>query len=72
MVYAKWLDTQKKFFVNPQEKDKKIKKFEEKFGIKLEDKDEIIGKTVMFEVKKAGGKHLWIELKPLVKKNKKK
>lgn len=72
MVYAKWLDSLKKFFVNPQEKKKKIDKFKEKFGVDIENKDELIGKTVMFEVKKAGGKHLYVEIKPIVKKGKKK
>ena len=42
------------------------------FGVDVENKDELIGRTVMFEVKKAGGRFIWVDIKPLVKKNKKK
>ena len=72
MVYAKWVDGMKKFFVNPQEKTKKMEQFKNKFGVSIDNKEELIGKTVMFEVKKAGGKFIWVDIKPLVKKNKKK
>ena len=72
MVYAKWVDGMKKFFINPQEKTKKMEQFKNKFGVSIENKEELIGKTVMFEVKKAGGKFIWVDIKPLVKKNKKK
>ena len=72
MVYAKWVDGMKKFFINPQEKAKKMEQFKNKFGVDIENKDEIINQTVMFEVKKAGGKFIWVDIKPLVKKNKKK
>ena len=71
MVYSKWMDSLKRFLTNPQEKKKKIAKFEEKFGVSLENKDELIGKTVMFEVKKAGGKFIWVELKAFKKSKKK-
>ena len=72
MVYVKWVDGMKKFFINPQEKTKKMEQFKNKFGVSIENKEELIGKTVMFEVKKAGGKFIWVDIKPLVKKNKKK
>ena len=72
MVYAKWVDGMKKFFINPQEKVKKLEQFKNKFGVDVENKDELIGRTVMFEVKKAGGRFIWVDIKPLVKKNKKK
>ena len=71
MVYSKWMDSLKRFLINPQEKKKKIAKFEEKFGVSLENKDELIGKTVMFEVKKAGVKFIWVELKAFKKSKKK-
>ena len=71
MVYSKWMDSLKRFLTNPQERKKKIAKFEEKFGVSLENKDELIGKTVMFEVKKAGGKFIWVELKAFKKSKKK-
>ena len=55
-----------------QEKVKKLEQFKNKFGVDVENKDELIGRTVMFEVKKAGGRFIWVDIKPLVKKNKKK
>lgn len=64
MTYSTWIEKLKKFMVNPTEKNKKLEKFKEKFGVDIENKDELIGKSVMFEVKKTG-KFVWVELKPI-------
>lgn len=70
MTYAKYMELFKKFAVDPQKKLKQFAKFEEKFGVSVENKDQLIGKKIMFEVKKALGKHIYIEIKKDVKKKK--
>ena len=68
MSYADYVETRKEWFVNPQKRTKQYEKFEKKFGIKIEDKDKLVGKTVMVEVKKAMGKYVYSEIKPFPKK----
>lgn len=59
------------YFIDPLKKPKQIAKFEEKFGVKAEDGETLVGKTVMFEVKKMGGSNaIYIEIKPFPKKKK--
>lgn len=61
------------YFIDPLKKPKQIAKFEEKFGVKVEDGDQLLGKTVMFEVKKMGGTNaIYIDIKPFPKKKAKK
>ena len=45
-------------------------KFEEKFGLPVAEIENMIGKTVMVEVKKAMGKYVYSEIKPFPKKKK--
>ncbi|SEN20405.1 hypothetical protein [Paenibacillus sp. OV219] len=60
------------YFVDPLKKPKQLAKFEEKFGVKAEDGADLIGKTVMFEVKKfAGNNAIYIDIKPFPKAKKK-
>lgn len=68
MGYSVWVESRSMFMVNPQKRESQLKAFEEKFGVKVEEKDKLIGTPVMFEVKKAMGKYIYIE----IKKNKKK
>lgn len=68
MSYSDYVESRKEWFVNPQKRDKQYDKFEKKFGIKIEDKDKLVGKTVMVEVKKAMGKWVYTEIKPFPKK----
>lgn len=58
------------YFVDPLKKPKQLAKFEEKFGVKAEDGAAIVGKTVMFEVKKmnTGAGAIFIDIKPFPKK----
>jgi hypothetical protein len=53
MQYADYLDARKEWFVNPQKKKKQFERFEEKFGITVDAIEQMVGKTVMVEVKKA-------------------
>jgi hypothetical protein len=68
MQYADYLDARKEWFINPQKRTKQYKKFEEKFHIPVKDIDQLVGKTVMIEVKKAMGKYIYSEVKPFKKK----
>jgi hypothetical protein len=71
MQYADYLEARREWFVNPQKKEKQYKKFKEKFGFPVSDIDQMIGKVVMVEVKKAMGKYIYSEIKPFKKKAKK-
>jgi hypothetical protein len=67
MGYTKQVAGQ--YYPDPQKKIKQLNKFEEKFHVKAEDGAALVGKTVMFEVKKfAGNNAIYIEIKPFPKK----
>lgn len=68
MSYADYVETRKEWFINPQKRAKQYDKFEKKFGIKIADKEKLVGKTVMVEVKKAMGRYTYAEIKPFPKK----
>lgn len=70
MRYSKWFDSMKKYIPNPVEKQKKYDKFYEKFGIHIENKEDLIGKDLVIEIRVAAGKHPYAEIKPFVKKKK--
>ena len=72
MTYSKYVESQKKYFKDPQKKAKQIAKFEEKFGVSIDNKDELIGKEIQFEVKKAMGQFVYVDLKKLKAAKKKK
>jgi len=68
MQYAEYLDARKEWFINPQKRKKQYEKFEEKFGLLVGEIEQLIGKTIMIEVKKAMGKYVYNEVKPFPKK----
>lgn len=70
MNYADYVAARKEWFINPQKRNKQYERFEQKFGIKVDEKEKLIGKTVMVEVKKAMGKYVYCEIKPFPKKKK--
>jgi len=70
MTYAKYFADTKVFYKDPQKEAKQYEKFEEKFGISVENKDEMVGKKIMVEVKKAFGNAIYCEVKPFSKKKK--
>lgn len=70
MSYADYMESRKEWFVNPQKKTKQYAKFEDKFLIPVSRKDELVGKSVMVEVKKAMGKWVYSEIKPFRKPKK--
>lgn len=70
MQYADYLEARQEWFVNPQKRKKQYEKFEEKFSIPVENIEEMVGKTIMVEVKKAYGKFIYCEVKPFKKPKK--
>ncbi|EEO3672978.1 hypothetical protein G6A67_002140 [Listeria monocytogenes] len=70
MTYSDYVETMKKWFTNPQRQRKQYEKFEEKFGISIDNKEELIGKDIMVEVKSAFGKFVYPDIKPFPKKKK--
>lgn len=68
MGYSKYNETRKQWFVNPQKKQKQYQKFEEKFYVEIGDKDQLIGREIMVEVKVAFGTNAYAEIKKLPKK----
>lgn len=72
MQYADYLEARKEWFINPQKKKKQYEKFLEKFQMPVDEIENMIGKTVMVEVKKAMGKYVYSEIKPFPKKKAKK
>lgn len=71
MQYADYLEARKEWFINPQKKKKQYEKFFDKFQMTVDEIENMIGKTVMVEVKKAMGKYVYSEIKPFPKKKKK-
>jgi hypothetical protein len=73
MRYSKFIESQNKFLVDSIQRKKKYDKFKEKFNIDISDKDQLVGKTVMVEIKKwafNGKSGTWIDVKPFPKKKK--
>lgn len=70
MQYADYLEARAEWFINPQKRKKQYEKFKEKFLIPVESISELIGKTIMVEVKKAYGKFIYSEVKPFKKPKK--
>ena len=51
MGYAKYMNGE--WFLDPNKKEKQYEKFEDKFGVPVEEADKLIGHDLMVEVKKA-------------------
>lgn len=63
MTYAKYVENLKKWFEDPIRKEKQFEKFKNKFGVPVEDADQILEKEIMVEVKKAFGKFIYGDIK---------
>lgn len=70
MTYSRYLEVQKKWFPNPQLKTKKYADFLKKFHVPVSEADKLIGKNIMVEVKRAFGKFIYADIKPLPKPKK--
>lgn len=63
MNYANWVDTMRKWFENPQKKEKQLNSFKDKFGVSVDKKDELVGKPIMVEVRQIGRDGTWGDIK---------
>lgn len=70
MSYADYMESRKEWFVNPIKRDKQYQKFEDKFGISVDNLQEMKGKKIMCEVKVAFSKFPFVEIKPFPKNKK--
>lgn len=52
------------YYVNPVKKNTQLRWFEDTFGVGVEDKDAVIGKSIIVEVKSAFGSSLYGDIKP--------
>jgi hypothetical protein len=70
MQYADYVEARKEWFINPIKQKKQYDKFENKFQMPVTEIENMIGKTVLVEVKKAMGKWIYSEIKPFKKAKK--
>lgn len=70
MSYADYMESRKEWFVNPIKRAKQFEKFEDKFGISVDNLQEMKGKKIMCEVKVAFSKFPYVEIKPFKKAKK--
>lgn len=67
MTFATYMEERKEWFTNPQRKQKQEDKFLDYFGIPVERCGELVGQTLMVEIKLAFKKFVYCEIKPLAK-----
>ena len=70
MQYADYVEAKKEWFINPIKQKKQYEKFENKFQMPVTEVENMIGKNVLVEVKKAMGKWIYTEVKPFKKAKK--
>jgi hypothetical protein len=68
MQYADYLEARQEWFPNPTKRKKQYEKFEDKFQMPVADIENLVGREVVIEVKKAMGKYIYCEVKPFPKK----
>jgi len=62
MTYADYVEDLKEWFVNPQKRKKQLEKFNERYGIPFEQKDDLIRSNIIVNVKCAFGKFYYGEI----------
>ena len=62
-TFGTYLQDMKSWFVDPLKKEKEFAKFENKYHVKVEDRDKLVGHPIMVEVKPAFGDHYWGDIK---------
>lgn len=72
MSWSTYYKEMNQWFVDPNKKAKQLEKFEDKFGITIDRKDELVGKPLMVECKIAMGKYYYGDIKKFPKKAPKK
>ena len=64
MTYGEYIENLKQWFVDPQKKAAVLEKFKKKFGVSIDQKDELIGMDLIVEVKCAFKKYYYGDIKP--------
>lgn len=62
-TFGTYIKDMNSWYVDPQKKDREFDKFKEKYGVSVEDRDQLIGHPLMVEVKTAFGTNLWGDIK---------
>lgn len=66
--FGNYVESMKKFFVDPNKKEAVYKKFLEKYGVPVEEAQSLVGHPLMVEVKKSFGDKYWGDIKKFPKK----
>ena len=64
---CKFIESMKQYFPDPVRKEKEYEKFKEKFGVSVENADELVGAMIIVEVKSAFNKYFFGEIKDMPK-----
>lgn len=67
-TFAKYVESMGKWFVDPQKRQAVFRKFEDKYGVPVEQRDTLIGHPLMVEVKAAYGKFTYGDIKKFPKR----
>lgn len=62
-TFGKYMPALKKYFNNPNKEALERKKFEEKYGVPVEDAESLVGKPIVVEVKSCFGDNYYGEIK---------
>lgn len=62
---CKYIEAMQQYYPDPVKREKELKKFEDKFGVPIEEKDSLVGAKLIVEVKSAFGKYYYGDLKPM-------
>ena len=65
MTFGKYVEQMKKWFIDPVQKQKTLKKFAEKYGKDISEADKLVGAKLIVEVKSAFGSHFYGDVKKL-------
>lgn len=62
-TFGTYIKDMNSWYVDPQKKEREFDKFKSKYGVSVEDRDQLIGHPLMVEVKTAFGTNLWGDIK---------
>lgn len=70
MNYSDYIEARGEWFLNRQKQKRQYERFEKKFHVPIKEKDKLVGKEIMVEVKLAFGKFITNDIKDLPKPKK--
>lgn len=62
-TFGTYIKDMNSWYVDPQKKDREFEKFKSKYGVSVEDREQLVGHPLMVEVKTAFGTNLWGDIK---------